>query len=162
MITKTAYRLIPILLFVGGNLYSGIFEGGVYIFYARFISLLSNDITIYIVIGGFVCLYPLCLETRFNYESVRFIFMVLCFYLIQEILYHACFLVLITNDEIFNSRVGYIPYSILYFFLVQMLLRLSKITTCNIFRGNLIVLMCVWASLLRDMNLLTNNPYSNT
>lgn len=147
---KLVFKLIPIIIFLSFQLYFILSGVGPYRLLAHFMYV-PTDGLVYLVASFLVSLFPLFSGSRLDTTAVRYIFAILCFLIIQGILYRVFSIFLMESDHLVDVWVNHFPEMFLAYLFMQFLLLFSKVDIVQMVVGNIIIIMAVLATVHREI-----------
>ena len=139
------------MIFLFGHLYFTFFDDGSYLFYALFLHLPTRDAQIYFIVLFFISLFPLFSGGKFDLKVIRYLYIILCFFIIQGILYRIFSAFLMIHDFSITVWFHHLPEALVAFVFMQYLLLFAKIDKDKILFGNILMFMSVLAAVQREM-----------
>jgi len=140
-------RALPLLFFIITIGYIGNQR-----FFLPFLDVGSQyDLSMYIVSFLYILIYFIFSNSLSNLKALKYLYIILCFFIIQSILYQIFSRLLMINDFSIGVWLNYLPRAVFAFLFMQFLLLAVKVSWDKVIFGNILVIMTIFAGVQREM-----------
>jgi len=139
------FRALPLLLFIVALGYQGNQN-----FFIPLLEVGSHyDLRMYNVSLLYILIYFIFLNSLTGLKALKYLYIILCFFIIQSIVYHIFSRLLMVHDSFMYIWLKHLPWTVSAFLFMQFLLVAAKVSWNKIIFGNILVIMVVLASTQR-------------